>query len=667
MFRKILIANRGEIACRVMTTAARLGLRTVAVYSQADATAKHVAMADEAVLIGGAAVADSYLRGDRIIDAALATGAEAIHPGYGFLSENPAFVDAVEAAGLVFIGPSASAIRAMGLKDAAKALMVKAGVPVVPGYHGAGQDPALLAAEAEAIGYPVLIKARAGGGGKGMRLVEKPSDFKAMLEGAQREGQASFGDPAVLVEKYILKPRHIEMQIFGDRHGNLVHMFERDCSLQRRHQKVIEEAPAPDMPAEMRAAMGKAAIEAARAVGYHGAGTVEFMVDGSNGLRPDGFWFMEMNTRLQVEHPVSEAITGLDFVELQLRIAAGEALPVSQDDLTITGHAFEARVYAEDAGKGFLPATGRLDHLAFPQATAFAPGSVRIDSAVREGDSISPWYDPMIAKVIVHGPTRPIALAMLAEALGRCHVTGSVTNLAFLGALARHPGFGAGDVDTGLIARDLPDLTGSPPPGPDIIAVAALAGLGLLAPQDPADPWSALAGFRHWETARQYLSLMLGDQRFDLGVSILGDGRYRIEGRAQSFELVAKRLEGTGVAVETDQKRSRLDLVQDGPRVTVFGAPQAYGFVVIDPLQEAAEAEAGGDTVLAPMPGLVKLVTAIQGQNVIKGEPLVVLEAMKMEHTLTAPRDGVVAEVMARPGDQVSDGTLLLALEPDND
>ena len=459
MFRKILIANRGEIACRVTTTARRLGVKTVAVYSEADAKAKHVALADEAVLIGPAATAESYLVGEKIIDAAKLTGAQAIHPGYGFLSENPGFVEAVEAAGLVFIGPTADAIRAMGLKDAAKALMVEAGVPVVPGYHGESQDTDLLAEEADKIGYPVLIKARAGGGGKGMRLVEDPKDFASALEGAQREGQASFGDPACLIEKYINQPRHIEIQVFGDSQGNVVHLFERDCSLQRRHQKVIEEAPAPGMTDKVRQAMGQAAVEAAKAIGYEGAGTVEFIADGSGALSTDGFWFMEMNTRLQVEHPVSEAITGLDFVELQLRVASGEPLPFSQDDLAIDGHAFEARVYAEDVAKGFLPATGRLDHLVFPKASEFEQGALRIDSGVRPGDEITPWYDPMIAKVIVHGPNRAAALNLLTAALGKCHVAGSVTNLAFLGALSKHEGFSRGELDTGLIGRDLESLT----------------------------------------------------------------------------------------------------------------------------------------------------------------------------------------------------------------
>ncbi len=662
MFRKILIANRGEIACRVISTARRLGVKTVAVHSDADARAKHVAMADEAVRIGPPAVAESYLKGDVIIDAAKRTGAEAIHPGYGFLSENPGFVEAVEAAGLTFIGPPASAIRAMGLKDAAKALMVEAGVPVVPGYHGESQDPDFLAGEAEKIGYPVLIKARAGGGGKGMRLVERAQDFRAALEGAQREGQASFGDPACLIEKFVTQPRHVEIQVFGDGHGNVVHLFERDCSLQRRHQKVIEEAPAPGMPEDVRAAMGRAAVEAAKAIGYRGAGTVEFIADGSGPLRADGFWFMEMNTRLQVEHPVSEAITGLDFVELQLRVAAGEPLPFSQDDLAIDGHAFEARVYAEDVPKGFLPATGRLDHLAFPEATEFKNGAVRIDSGVRQGDEISPWYDPMIAKVIVHGPTRAAALNLLGTALAECRVAGSVTNLEFLSALAAHEGFGRGEVDTGLIGRDIESLTGSGAPSETAVALAALGGLGLLQPRSGTDPWDRLVGWRHWTEAKQYIVLEHGEARIAREVTDLGHGRYRVAGE-EVTELSFAPAGGTAYMVTQGDTRFRADIVLTAERVSVFARGRSHHFALPDALSSADAAEAGGDAIIAPMPGLVKVVKAQVGAAVSRGDALIVLEAMKMEHTLTAPRDGTVAEVLAGVGDQVTDGTLLLSLE----
>ena len=667
MFKKILIANRGEIACRVMTTAKRLGVKTVAVYSDADANSKHVAMADEAVHIGPPAVVESYLQAERLIEACRKTGAEAIHPGYGFLSENPGFVEAVEAAGLVFIGPPASAIKAMGLKDAAKALMVEAGVPVVPGYHGESQDADFLAAEADKIGYPVLIKARAGGGGKGMRLVEDPADFKAHLEGAQREGQASFGDPACLIEKFVTQPRHIEIQVFGDGHGNAIYLFERDCSLQRRHQKVIEEAPAPDMPEAVRAAMGKAAVEAAKAIGYQGAGTVEFIVDGSGPLREDGFWFMEMNTRLQVEHPVSEAITGLDFVEMQLRVAAGEPLPVAQEDLTINGWSFEARVYAEDVPKGFLPATGTLDHLSFPEGAEFEAGPVRIDSGVRPGDEISPWYDPMIAKVIVHGPTRAAALNLLTSALAECHVAGSVTNLEFLGALSQHEGFARGEVDTGLIARDLEALTTQEATPTHVLALAAVGGLGLLHTTDADDPWDRLSGWRHWTEAKQFVSLEDQDQRFELKVTSLGKGHYLAEIEQDTVSMEVSPASGTSYRVSADGYRFNADIVLVNTTVSVFLNGRSFSFALPDSLAGADGDQAGGDAVIAPMPGLVKVVSAEAGNAVSKGDALLVLEAMKMEHTLTAPRDGVVAEVLTSVGDQVTDGTLLLALEPEDD
>ncbi|WP_299815069.1 acetyl/propionyl/methylcrotonyl-CoA carboxylase subunit alpha [uncultured Jannaschia sp.] len=665
MFQKILIANRGEIACRVIATARRLGIRTVAVYSDADASAKHVALADEAVHVGPAPVAESYLQAGRIIDAARATGAEAIHPGYGFLSENPDFVAAVEAAGLVFVGPSAQAIRAMGLKDAAKALMDKAGVPVVPGYHGSRQEAEFLAERAEEIGYPVLIKARAGGGGKGMRLVERAGEFADALASAQREAKTAFGDPACLIEKFVPQPRHIEIQVFGDACGNVIHLFERDCSLQRRHQKVIEEAPAPDMPEEVRAAMGRAAVDAARAIGYRGAGTVEFIVDGSGPLRTDGFWFMEMNTRLQVEHPVSEAITGLDFVELQLRVAAGEPLPVAQDDLKIDGWAFEARLYAEDVAKGFLPATGRLDYLAFPEGTEFDRGPVRIDSGVRQGDEISPFYDPMIAKVIVHGPTRSAALNRLTTALEACRVTGSVTNAAFLAALSRHDGFRRGEVDTGLIARDLGTLLPDVAVPETSTAVAAVAALGLLRPRTAADPWERLAGWRHWTEDTHHALLERDGARIERAVTQHGRGRFTIDGPKGSLSFTIAAAGGTVYTLDIGNTRSRVEVVQDGARVTVFDGSTGASFELPDLLAHVEGDEAGSDSLVAPMPGLVIMIAAA-GQSVAKGDALVVLEAMKMEHTLRAPRDGIVAEVLATQGDQVSDGTILLKLEAED-
>ncbi len=639
MFDTILIANRGEIACRVMDTARRMGVRTIAVHSDADAGARHVALADGAVHIGGSLPSQSYLRGDAIIAAALNAGAQAIHPGYGFLSENPDFVEAVEAAGLVFIGPSASAIRAMGLKDAAKALMEKAGVPVVPGYHGADQDPAHLAAMARGIGYPVLIKAVAGGGGKGMRRVARESEFTQALEAAQNEARGAFGNDAVLVEKYIERPRHIEIQVFGD--GiDAVHLFERDCSLQRRHQKVIEEAPAPGMTDEMRAAMGDAAVRAARAIGYRGAGTVEFIVDGAGGLRSDGFWFMEMNTRLQVEHPVSEAITGVDLVEWQLRVASGEGLPLSQDELRIDGHAFEARLYAEDVPKGFLPATGRLAHLAFP-------GGCRVETGVRSGDEISPFYDPMIAKLITHGPTRAVALQRMSTALARTEVAGTVTNLAFLGALANHGGFGRGEVDTGLIARDLEALTPVAEPGRREVALAALAALDLL---------GDAGGFTLWDPLERTVALRFGEDLHEVRVRVLSRdardvmvaGRV-VEARRSAGRWMLDGQVGAGVTV-------------NGALVTVF-AQYGLGFDIVDPLARDSGHHGDGALIEAPMPGLLKAVLVQAGQAVKAGDRLAVLEAMKMEHALLAVRDGVVAELLGEVGAQVGAGTALIRLE----
>ena len=640
MFDKILIANRGEIACRVIETARSLGVTCVAVHSDVDAGAKHVQMADMAVHVGGNAPADSYLRGDVIIQAALDTGAQAIHPGYGFLSENPDFVDQVAAAGLVFIGPSADAIRAMGLKDAAKALMIKAGVPVVPGYHGADQDDALLAAEAGKIGYPVLIKAVAGGGGKGMRLVEEAGSFDEALASARSEAATAFGNSDVLVEKFVTKSRHIEVQVFGDG-TRAVHLFERDCSLQRRHQKVIEEAPAPDMTREMRDAMGQAAVLAAEAIGYKGAGTVEFIVDGSDGLKADGFFFMEMNTRLQVEHPVTEAITGVDLVEWQLRVAAGEPLPKSQGELTISGHAFEARLYAEDVPKGFLPATGTLAHLRFPEG-------VRADSGVRGGDTISPFYDPMIAKVIVHGPTRDVALAKLSAALKGTQVAGTVTNLGFLGALAEHKGFAAGDVDTGLIARDIDTLTAVAVVTPSHWARAGMAAMGLDTP-------SAGAGFNLWAALRQSVALSHEGEAVTLFVEVnCADTQTWYVGDAV---VVAQRVGGQWLL----DRLSAPAVAMTETCVTVF---DTYGiaFDVVDPLQRDASAMGDGNIVDAPMPGLVKAVTAKAGQSVTAGDRLAVLEAMKMEHALLAARDGVIAEVLVSEGDQVEAGAALIRL-----
>jgi len=675
VFSKILIANRGEIACRVIATARRLGIRTVAVYSVADAGAKHVAMADEAFLIGPAPVADSYLRGDVIIGCALKSGAEAIHPGYGFLAENPGFVRAVEKAGLVFIGPPADAIEAMGLKDAAKERMQQAGVPIVPGYHGDNQDPAFLDGQADRIGYPVLIKARAGGGGRGMRRVEDPADFRTSLESAQREAEASFGDPVCLIERYIPRPRHIEMQVFGDTHGNVIHLFERDCSLQRRHQKVIEEAPAPGMTAGVRDAMGRAAIEAARAIGYSGAGTVEFIADGSGPLRSDGFWFMEMNTRLQVEHPVSEAITGLDFVELQLRVAAGEPLPVSQDTVSINGWSFEARVYAEDVRRGFLPATGTVTHLSSPDGAEFEKGALRIDSGIRQGDVISSHYDPMIAKVIVHGPTRTAALNMLTRALGRHRVGGTLTNLAFLSALSAHEGFASGEVDTDLIARDTDLLTRAGQPDEVVISLAALASLGLIgaAERKGADPvpehsprfgWHF--GWRHWSPAYHKTTVAFADEQFDRTVWIEGHNRFSVvaDDGVQVIETVYVRGD---VMVTSGGHRMPFHLNRQGSSIDIWQDGACFSFRVPDPTQGDTGDTHAAHLITAPMPGTVTTIDAADGVGVSAGERLLVLEAMKMEHALSAPRDAVIRKVLVMAGEQVQEGAVLIKLEPDDE
>ncbi len=653
MFRKILIANRGEIACRVMRTAARMGIRTVAVYSDADADAPHAAMADEAIRIGPAPVSDSYLRIDAILDACQRTGAEAVHPGYGFLSENPRFAEALDKAGIAFIGPPASAIRAMGLKDAAKRLMQEAGVPVVPGYHGEEQGAEALSVEAQQIGYPVLIKARAGGGGKGMRRVDVKEEFAEALAGARSEGEKSFGDGHVLIERYVGRPRHIEVQVFADRHAPPVYLFERDCSLQRRHQKVIEEAPAPGMTAGMRAAMGEAAVRAATAIGYEGAGTVEFLVDASDGLRADRFYFMEMNTRLQVEHPVTEAITGIDLVEWQIRAAAGEAVVPAQDDLSFHGHAFEARIYAEDAARGFLPATGRLERMVMPEAVA------RVDSGVREGDTITAHYDPMIAKVIVHDRTREAALARLRTALGATRIAGTVTNVEFLRALAADPAFGRGEVDTGLIERGMDRFAPAPPSSPDAEVLAALAALGL--PGDAGEgPWDTLSGWRAWGVAQQSVTLLRGDAPVTASIRIHGPGRYGVRLNDTVREVVF----GAGDRVEVDGRRLSIETLRRGGDILVLMEGESFSYGTLDPLAVAGGAGPGGDAILAPMPGAILRIATVPGEPVEAGQTLVVMEAMKMEQALKAPREGTVAQVFVGEGDQVGDGDTLVTLEP---
>ncbi|MEH3118824.1 MAG: methylcrotonoyl-CoA carboxylase [Methylorubrum populi] len=654
MFETLLVANRGEIALRVMRTARRLGIRTVAVYSDADRDTAHVAYADEAYRIGGPAAAESYLRQDAILEAARRSGTQAIHPGYGFLSENPSFVDAVQAAGLVFVGPPSAAIRAMGLKDTAKALMDEAGVPTVPGYHGREQDAAFLAGEADRIGYPVLIKAAAGGGGKGMRRVDHARDFPDALSAARREARSAFGDDRVLVERCLVVPRHIEIQVFADSHGNAVHLFERDCSMQRRHQKVIEEAPAPAMPEAMRAAMGAAAVRAAQAVGYEGAGTVEFIADVAEGLREDRFYFMEMNTRLQVEHPVTEMITGLDLVEWQLRVAAGEPLPRGQEELTIDGHAVEARVYAEDPGRNFMPQTGRLSHLRFAGGHA-----VRIDAGVREGDFVTPFYDPMIAKVIAHGPTRAVALARLGQALSQSCVEGFPNNLGFLAKLVAQPDFAAGTFDTGLIARELDAILADAEAPPLAAALAALE-LSDLLPDADSD---RLANFRLWGSAVREVDLAAGPERRRMTVTALGDGGFRVEEGDVSTALRLTSHPDTGLRAETQGRSVPVQLRRSGDEIVV-GLPEGtFRFAAVRPGNAANSA--GGDHVLrAAMPGIVRIVHVAPGDLVEADAPLLVTEAMKMEMPMTAPGAGRIASVEVAPGDQVEVGAVLIVMEP---
>jgi 3-methylcrotonyl-CoA carboxylase alpha subunit len=673
MFTKILIANRGEIACRVAATARRLGVKSVAVYSDADANARHVAACDEAVRIGEASPRDSYLRWERIIDAAKATGAQAIHPGYGFLSENEEFARACADAGIAFIGPPPSAIRAMGLKAESKQLMEKAGVRLVPGYHAADQDPALLRREADRIGYPVLIKASAGGGGKGMRVVLAAAEFDAALASCKREAINSFGDDAVLIERYVQRPRHIEIQVFFDTHGNGVYLFERDCSVQRRHQKVLEEAPAPGMTGERRREMGEAAVAAARAVNYVGAGTVEFICE------QDGrFYFMEMNTRLQVEHPVTEAISGHDLVEWQLRVASGEPLPATQADLKIRGHAIEARICAENPEANFLPATGTLSVLKWPAHVSFRrnedgegfhdPAPVRVDTGVDEGDAITPYYDSMIAKLIVWGEDREQALARLDAALAGTHVAGVVNNVAFLRRVAKTPSFAEAQLDTALIERERAALFGHAGLPLDVVAAGVVARAMALQQQSiGADPWSRRDGWRmHGVSVQRFdlewqgesLEVLLKSRHGGGALLKVGDAEVAFESRS----LGEDRYDVT-LGTQGDTRRLSLAVYQVGEQVSVFAAQGSAQATVVDTLAHAGEGHKEAGRLTAPMPGKVIAYLVKAGDAIKTGQPLAVLEAMKMEHTIAAPRDGTVAELLFAPGDQVSEGGELLTLE----
>ncbi len=664
MFDKILIANRGEIACRVAVSARRLGVRTVAVYSDADADARHVHACDEAVHIGASAPRESYLQWQRIIDAARATGAQAVHPGYGFLSENEAFARACARAGLVFIGPPASAIAAMGSKAAAKTLMAEAGVPLVPGYHGRDNDAVLLAAEAAGIGYPVLIKASAGGGGKGMRRVDRAEDFAAALASCQREAKASFGDDHVLVERYVTRPRHIEIQVFADAHGHCIHLFERDCSVQRRHQKVLEEAPAPGMTAARRAEMGAAAVAAAQAVGYVGAGTVEFIAEEleDGDLR---FYFMEMNTRLQVEHPVTEAITGLDLVEWQLRVAAGEPLPLRQDQLAIRGHAIEARICAENPDADFMPATGVLQVARWPAHVAFERSDLlpRVDSGVREGDAISPFYDSMIAKLIVWGETRAQALARLDAALRDTHILGPATNVAFLRRAVRSRSFATADLDTALIEREREALFGAAPLAPEIAAAAVAAHvLTDEAALEDTDPWSRRDGWRLHGGARRRLSLTLQRQQLTVVLERLHDGATVLQLGAQQWRFSARPLAAGRFDLQLGERRLTAAVYARGERYAVFCEAGSAELAEFDPIAHAGDSAAEGPGLVAPMPGKLVALLAAPGERVQRGQALAVMEAMKMEHTIVAPRDGVVEALLYAVGDQVAEGDELLRL-----
>ena len=662
LFSKILIANRGEIACRVIATCRRLGIATVAVYSDADAQARHVRLADEAVHIGPAPAAESYLRVEAIIAAARACGAQAIHPGYGFLSENAGFARACAQAGITFIGPPVDAIEAMGSKSAAKALMGAAGVPLTPGYHGDNQEPAFLQQQADAIGYPVLIKASAGGGGKGMRRVDAAADFAAALASCRREAANAFGDDHVLVEKYVLSPRHIEIQVFADNHGNVVHLFERDCSVQRRHQKVLEEAPAPGMTEQRRAAMGAAAVEAARAVGYAGAGTVEFIA------APDGsFYFMEMNTRLQVEHPVTELITGLDLVEWQLRVAAGQPLPLRQEQLQISGHAIEARLYAEDADHGFLPSTGTLLHLRLP-----TPGAhVRVDAGVEQGDVISPWYDPMIAKLIVWDVDRDAALRRMDAALAACQVVGVTTNAGFLRRLVSTGSFAHAQLDTALIEREQAALQvdDAPPPATVWALAAALAQVQQQAGHNStstawASPWQAGDGWRLHGQAQWPVTLQHAGHQQPWSVAG-GNGHWQLSGPEQAGIALQGHIGSDGhFAVQAGNDLCQGQAVWLGHELHLFCASGHHRFTRIDPLAGQAAAAHGGD-LTAPMPGRIVSLLVAPGSDVQAGQPLLVMEAMKMEHTVHAPSAGTVTGYHVVVDQQVAEGSLLLDFNAD--
>jgi 3-methylcrotonyl-CoA carboxylase alpha subunit len=667
VFDAVLIANRGEIACRIIRTLKRLGIRAVAVYSDADRDALHVAQADEAIWIGPAAASESYLRADAILGAAAHAGARAVHPGYGFLAENAGFARACRAAGLTFVGPSPEAIEAMGAKDQAKAAAAAADVPLIPGYQGGRQDQAGLLEAAHELGFPVLLKAVAGGGGKGMRVVARPDDFTAALEGARREALAAFGDERMLLERYLAAPRHIEVQVFGDHHGNVVHLFERDCSVQRRHQKVLEEAPAPALSPEQRTALGAAAVRLAAAIGYANAGTVEFLMD-----ERGAFYFMEMNTRLQVEHPVTEMVTGLDLVEWQLRVAAGEPLPRTQQQITLSGHAIEARLYAEDPERGFLPSTGMLAHLRLPAADR----ALRIETGVATGDRVSPFYDPMLAKIVAWGRDRAEALRRVRAAVDDTEVVGRATNLEFLATVLRHDAFEHGAVSTAFVEENAAALL-PPAPPPDERALA-IASLWLLCRQrrhmaaaaaasaDPHSPWHRVDGWRLNDVGHQSLRLRAGDQPVAIDAQADGAG-WRLHIGARELRACAEVAEDGRLEVELDGARWRAGVVALGDQLHLFTPLGRFQVQRMDPLAVAAAEDEQGDVLTAPMPGKIVRQLIAAGDRVGRGAPLLVLEAMKMEHTIVAPGDGRVAALRYVEGDQVEEGAILLDFEAEHD
>ena len=660
MLEKILVANRGEIACRIIKTARDLGIRTVSVYSEVDSGSFHVRMADESVALGGSSSVESYLDIGKLVRSAVMTGCQAVHPGYGFLSENAEFIESLAAEGIGFVGPSVEAVRLMGLKDAAKEIMEKSGVPVLSGYQGDNQRADFMLAEAKRIGFPVLIKARAGGGGKGVRLVESEEDFVKSLAGAKREALASFGDDICLIEKYVVNPRHIEVQVLGDNFGTVLYLFERDCSLQRRYQKVLEEAPAPFMDGSLRKVIGETAVNAAKSIGYVGAGTVEFIV---GDMTEEGFWFMEMNTRLQVEHPVTEAITGLDLVEWQLRIASGEKIPFGQEDLMIDGHSLEARLYAEDVYNDFLPMTGRISQMNLPERAVFFTRSVlRLDMSVEVGEEITPYYDPMIGKIIVHGSTREESFREMVKSLDELHISGVTTNRDFLIRLCRDDDVLRGEVDTGLISRRLDSLKKTCFPSLEILGMAVLSGLGLL-----EDDFDGLRCWRAWGTWFREVELFYDGEKLRLGLEGTKEGVFTVVRDRESLTMRARGLGEQKWLVQTSGGDKKLDILVDGENISIFYGGSSWNFYL--PLWFSTGEDIGftEDIVISPMPGFIKYLYVSEGDEVIKGEELLVLEAMKMEHTLVSPRDGMIGKIGFRVGEQVGGGVTLIELDSVDD